>query len=92
LRRRRDDGFEKGGEEGGFGSELGPDDGCRYRGDGEEEREPTETGVGELVWRFGPLRERVGVDAYLEIFSEDGDVFAKVEAAAELGYGCVALG
>ena len=48
--------------------------------------------MGELIGGFGPLRERFGVDADFEVFAEDGDVFAKIEAGAEFGDGCVALG
>ena len=89
---RGDDGLDDDdGEEGGFGSELGPYDGRRDGCDGEEEREPTEPAAGELIWGFGPLDEGIGVDANLEVFAENGDVLAKVEAAAEFGYGCVAL-
>jgi len=37
------------------------------------------------------LGERIRVDAYFEIFTENGDILTKVEAAAEFGYGCVAF-
>ena len=90
---RSDDGFDDDdGEEGSFGSELGPYDGRRDGCDGEEEREPTEPGAGKLIWAFGPLGERIGVNAYLEVFAQYGDVLAKVEAVAEFGNGGVALG
>ena len=48
--------------------------------------------AGELIGGFGPLRERIRVNADFEVFAEDGDVLAKIEAAAEFGDGCVALG
>ena len=64
----------------------------RFCCDGEEERKPTKPRVGELIGCFGPFRERFRVDAHFELFSEDGDVLAKIEAAAEFGYGSLALG
>ena len=45
----------------------------------------------ELIRCFGPVRKGFCVDADFEIFPEDGDVFAKIEARAELGEGGVAL-
>ena len=58
---------------------------------GEEERDPAEPGGGELIWGLGPLGERFGVNADFEVLAEDGDVFAKIEAGAEIVDGSVAL-
>jgi hypothetical protein len=44
-----------------------------------------------LIGGFGPLGESFGVDADFEVFPKDGDVFAKIEAAAEFGNGGVTL-
>jgi hypothetical protein len=38
------------------------------------------------------LHESFGVNAYFEVFSEDGDVLAKIEPVAEFGDSGVALG
>jgi hypothetical protein len=79
-------------EERRLGAEFRPDDGCRYGCDDEQEREQAKPGVGQLIWGFRPLGERVGVDSDFEVFAENGDVFAKIEAIAEFGDCFVALG
>jgi hypothetical protein len=44
-----------------------------------------------LIGGFGPLRQRIRVNADFEVFSEDGYVLSQIEAVAKLSDGGVAL-